>query len=184
MIFFYLLVLLVWLVISVTIVLFITAQIIAVFTTDAPFVPIPDGVEYAIVDALGLQNGSVLYDLGCGDARVLRTAMEKYGGVRAVGIEIGFFPYLLARFKSRKYKNIKIKREDIFRTDVSDATHIFLYLYPQVMEKLMPILEKKCRKGTRIVSCDFQDKNRVPDATIPLPQNNNKRGKNLFVYIL
>ncbi len=145
--------------------------------------PVPLEIEDKIVESLRLNENSVLYDLGCGDARVLKRAVEKYPNIKAVGVEIAFIPYLLARLKTRKNKNVEIKREDIFQTDTSDATHIFLYLYPHIMEKLLPILEKKCKAGTRIVSCDFEDKNRKTEEIIEL-DSLAKRGKRLIVYTL
>lgn len=175
---------LIFLIISVFLALFFLSEVIAIFTTDAPFVPIPNGVEDKIIEALKLGNDSVLYDLGCGDARILLKAVEKYPSIKAVGVEKSFFPYLLAKFYTRKYKNIEIKREDIFETNVSDATHIFIYLYPQIVEKLMSIFDKKCKKGTRIVSCDFEDKDRKPEERIGLGNNKTGRGKRLIVYIL
>ena len=172
------------LVVLLFVLLFFLAQIISIFTADAPFVPIPREIEDKIIESLKLNEDSVLYDLGCGDGRVLKSAVEKYPNIKAVGIEIAFIPYLLARFKTRKNKNIEIRREDIFKTDIANATHIFTYLYPKVMEKLMPVLEKKCRSGTRIVSCDFEDKNRKPTEIIELSKNNSGRGKRLIIYSL
>jgi len=184
MIVFYLFVLSVSLLVCVVALLFIGAQVVAIFTTDAPFVPIPGGIDEKIIETLKLGDNSVLYELGCGDARVLRKASEKYPGIKMVGVEIAFIPYLLARVKSRKYRNIKIKRENIFRTHVGDTTHIFMYLYPHVVEKLMPILKNKCKPGTRIVSCDFQDKHREAEEVIPITSRSHTRGKNLFIYVV
>ncbi|MBI4155906.1 MAG: hypothetical protein HY507_01595 [Candidatus Zambryskibacteria bacterium] len=183
MLFIYFLILLVCLIISIFFVLFFLAEIVAIFTTDAPFVPIPEETLEKIIENLKLDNNSILYDLGCGDARVLQKMVEKYPNIKSVGIEIAFVPYILARLKTRKNKNIQIKRQNIFSADVSDATHIFVYLYPEVMEKLMPMLEKKCWKGTLVISCDFEDKNRKPTEIIHL-DTLAKRGKRLIVYRL
>ena len=183
MILIYFLVVFVSLIFSIFFILFFLAEIIAIFTTDAPFVPIPDETLEKIIEHLKLDNNSVLYDLGCGDARILKKAVEKYPGLKAVGIEIAFMPYLLARLKTRKNKNIRIKREDIFSADLSNATHVFVYLYPEVMENLVPILEKKVKVGTRVVSCDFEDKNRKPTEIVYL-DTLAKRGKRLIVYKL
>jgi len=183
MVFLYLFVMVLCLVVCVLLLLFYIAQIIAVFTTDAPFVPIPFGIEGKIIEQLRLGNGSVLYDLGCGDGRILKLAAEKYPGLQAVGVEIAFIPYLLAKWKTRKNKHIEICRENIFTTNVSEASHVFVYLFPEVLEKLMPILRQKCRPGTRIVSCDFEDKNSTPTEMIPLDVLA-KRGKKLIVYTI
>ncbi|KKR45407.1 MAG: hypothetical protein UT81_C0014G0024 [Parcubacteria group bacterium GW2011_GWA2_40_14] len=182
--FIYFFVLLVCLFVTFVIALFYIAQIISIFTTDAPFVPIPESICQKIIENLKLDNDSILYDLGCGDARVLREATKKYPRLKAVGVEMAFVPYLLAKFHTRNNKNIEIRRENIFTTNVSNATHVFVYLYPRAVEKLMPILEKKCRPGTRVLSCDFEDKNRRPREIISLPDNSNGRGKWLIVYVI
>ena len=149
---------------------------------DAPFVPIPRVIILDIVKNLNLNNDSVLYDLGCGDGRVLRGVVNSNPNIRAVGIEKAFVPYLLARFHTRKNKNTQIRREDIFTTNTSDATVVFFYLFPGIPDKLMDILEKKCKPGVRVVSCDFECKNRKPTEVIDLNNPNSKRGKKLFVY--
>lgn len=79
-------------------------QVIAIFTTDAPFVPVPKKIQKNIVDHLDLKAESILYDLGCGDARILLEATKKYPNIKAIGIEKALFPYLLAKFYTRKYK--------------------------------------------------------------------------------
>ena len=163
-------------------VIFFAFQIIAEFTADAPFVPVPANVEEMIVDALALTDRSVLYDLGCGDARMLVRAVRKNPHIRAVGVEISFVPYLLARFRTRKFPQITIRRENIFTTRVSDATHIFVYLYPKVINALMPKISAECRPGTVFVSCDFELTDRKPERVIVPENRGQKRGQKILVY--
>ena len=125
-----------------------------------------------------------MYDLGCGDARVLLKAVQKYPDIKAIGVDMGFLPYFLARFYSRKFKNITIKREDIFKTNIADATHIFVYLYPKVVSKLIVNIKEQCKPGTRIVSCDFEIENFTPIQTIELNKSENARGKKLLIYVI
>jgi hypothetical protein len=167
-------------------VLLFLSQIVATFTTDAPFVPIPKGIEDEIIRNLDLKSGSVIYDLGCGDGRILALIAEKYPEVRAIGVEIAFWPFLLAKWKTRKYKNVAIRREDIFKTDISSATHIFLYLYPQVIDRLIANIESQCRPGTTILSCDFELESIKPARTVDLTRinPNSSRGKKLIVYTI
>ena len=183
MIYIYLLLALGLVIFSVLLVIFFVFQVIAAFTTDAPFVPIPKEVEGKIIETLKLDDKSVLYDLGCGDARVLLKAIRKYPNIKAVGIEIAFFPYILAKLKTRKFGNIKIRRQNVFTADLSYSTHIFVYLFPKAMERLMPILEKQCKVGTRIISCDFEDKNWQATEVVELNPLA-KRGKRLIVYTI
>ena len=165
-------------------IIFVIFQIMASFSTDAPFVPVPNGVEDYILESLHLDSNSVFYDLGCGDGRILIRAVKEHPEIKTVGVEVAFFPYLLAKFYTRNHHNIKIKRENIFATNLSDATHVYLYLYPEVMNKLLPIFRKKCKPGTRIVSCDFEFANYRPLEIIPIQDVGQKRGKKLFVYTI
>ena len=184
MIFIYFFIILICFLIAVFVSLFLLTQIVAHLTTVAPFVPIPEEIIPEIVKNLHLNNNSVLYDLGCGDGRVLMEAIKSNQNMRAVGIEKALVPYLLARFYTRGNKNVKIRREDIFTTNVSDATVIFFYLFPGVPDKLMSVLEKKCNLGVQVVSCDFDCKERKPVEVIDLNNINSKRGKKLFVYTI
>lgn len=164
------------------VILFFISAVIAQFTTDAPFVPIPRGIENDIINALALSNTSILYDLGCGDARVLTEAVRKYPYIQAIGIEKGFIPFVFAKWRTRNNPTITIILGDIFTASISDATHIFTYLYPQVVEKLMPKISTECLPGTRIVSCDFEAKNRTPIEIIPLKKTVAGRGEKLIIY--
>jgi hypothetical protein len=157
-------------------------QVIAEFTTDAPFVPVPASVEEMIVESFALTDDSVLYDLGCGDARILLRAVQKFPHIRAVGVEISFIPYLLAKFRTRAFKNITIRRENIFTTKISDATHIFVYLYPQVINRLMPRIRTECTKGITLVSCDFELTDQEPER-VSIPEHvHGVRGQKILIY--
>lgn len=159
------------------------SQLLSAFTAQAPFVPVPDKVLDEIVNNLVLKNGSVLYDLGCGDGKVLVKALQKHPDIKAIGVEIAFLPYLLAKWKSRKYKNIEIRREDIFKTNISEATCVFLYLYPKVINKLITNIKTQCKPGTLVLSCDFELENTTPTKVVDLTNSTiSLRGKKLFVY--
>ena len=183
MLFLYFLILVICFLISIFVFLFFLAEVLAKFTTDAPFVPIPDGISKEIIKILDLNNQSVFYDLGCGDGRILVDIVKSNPNIKAVGVEKAFLPYFLAKIKTRKFENIEIKRSDIFKENLSGSTDIFLYLYPQVLDKLLPNLESQCKTGTRIISCDFKFKEKKPTKIIELNANS-RRGKKLFVYII
>ena len=159
-------------------------KITEIFFTDAPFIPTTNEVMDDIIENLQLTNKSVLYDLGCGDARILRKAVELKPDINAVGIEIAYIPYFLAKFFTRKYKRIEIKRENIFKADISDATHIFLYLYPKAVNKLIDNIKKQCAQGTRIISCDFEIKSCKPIDIVNLKNKCSKMCQKLFIYVL
>jgi hypothetical protein len=159
-------------------------KITEIFFTDAPFIPITNKIMDNVIENLQLTDKSVLYDLGCGDARILRRAVELKPDIDAVGIEISYLPYFLAKFFTRKNKKINIRRENIFKTNISDATHIFLYLYPKAVNKLIYNIKTQCVPGTRIVSCDFEIKSCKPLDIVYLENERSKICKKLFIYSL
>jgi len=179
----YILLLILLAIFSTGFIIFLIMQFLAVFTTDAPFVPVPEKIEDDIIKSLELKPDSILYDLGCGDARILLKAVQKHPDIKAVGVEIAYVPYLLAKFYTRNYNNIQIKREDIFKTDISNATHIFNYFSPAI-SRLNKNIETYCKSGTRIVTCDFEIKKIKPTQIIELNQSLSPRGKKLFVYTI
>lgn len=151
--------------------------------TEAPFLNTPKHVFDRLIKVLELKDDSIFYDLGCGDARFLQRISVDYPHLKMVGVEISFLPYLLALYKTRKNKNITVRRENIYDCNIFEATHIFTYLSAEGMEKLMPVLERKCKPGTVVVSCDFEDKNRKASEIIDL-DTLAKRGKRIIVYKL
>ncbi|MFZ2522649.1 MAG: hypothetical protein WAX44_03180 [Minisyncoccia bacterium] len=162
---------------------FLIVEMIARFSSDAPFVNSPEEIIKPLVNRLSLNDQTILFDLGCGDAQVIKKISKLYPETKIVGVEGAVFPYLLAKFNTRKNNNIEIRMENFFNTNLEKATHIFIYLYPKVIEELMPVLEKKCKPGTMVISCDFEDKNREAEEIIDI-QTLAKRGKRLIVYKL
>jgi precorrin-6B methylase 2 len=125
-------------------------------TPDVIFVPTPQEVVDAMLQMANVTASDFVYDLGSGDGRIPITAAEKYGA-RAVGIDID--PQRIKEAnenlaKSKAGDKVKFLNQDLFQTDLSQATVITLYLLPSLNVKLMPTL-KKLKPGTRIVSHSF-----------------------------
>lgn len=122
-----------------------------------PFVPISRPVVEALKKEMPLGQGCVFYDLGCGDGRIVLAMAKEFPQAQATGIEKAPLPYLLSRFfhNRKPLKNASFVRADFGRIDLSDATHVYLYLYPSVVRALLPKLRSELKAGTRVVSCDF-----------------------------
>ena len=122
-----------------------------------PFVPSPPEVVDRMLTLAKVGPGDVVYDLGCGDGRIVIAAAQKFGA-RGVGVDID--PRLViqaeANAKAAGVQNrVKFLIEDAMKVDVSDATVVTLYLLSASNVKLRPLLTKQLRKGARIVSHSF-----------------------------
>jgi SAM-dependent methyltransferase len=121
-----------------------------------PFIRTRNSVVHEVLGLLKpIPAESVFYDLGCGDARVLRALREKYPDAQYVGIDLRLLPYAMAKFKTRNMPNVTILRKNIFSHDISDATHIYTFLYPKVMDDLLPKFTRELTVGTKVYSLDF-----------------------------
>lgn len=147
----------------------------------APFVPAPRRMIRALCPLVSLDQASVVYDLGCGDGRILRSLRRRFPAARYVGIENDLFPYLLARLASWKLASdrLMLKRKNFFLEDVSPATHIILYLFPEVMDQLLPKLERELKAGTLLFSLDFQFAGKNPERVIKTPE---LKGRRISIY--
>ena len=125
-------------------------------TPDVVFVPTPQPVVDRMLELAQVHKGDIVYDLGCGDGRIVVTAAKKFG-VRAYGFDID--PKRVAESKENVRKNnvehlVTIEQADIFTLDLSPASVVTLYLLPQLNVRLIPQLEK-LHPGSRVVSHDF-----------------------------
>ncbi len=155
----------------------------SIIWNDAPFVPVPWRAVPGIVEALALDERSVVYDMGCGDARVLCAAVRSRPGIRAVGIECAFLPYVLARIRSRGLP-IEIRKKNFFDEDLGEATHVVTYLFPEVMEKIEEKLAQELKPGTHIIAVDFPLSTMKPIKVIQQKVPGLKRGSTLSIYQL
>jgi len=124
---------------------------------DVIFVPTPPEVVEAMLKVAKVGPNDVVYDLGCGDGRIVVTAAKEYGA-RGVGIDID--PERIREAEANAKTNgvaerVKFRLEDLFEANISDATVVTLYLLPSLNLKLRPKLWKELRVGTRIVSHAF-----------------------------
>lgn len=123
---------------------------------DVIFVPTRDVVIDAMLRAAKVTPADVVYDLGCGDGRIVVAAAKL--GARAVGIDID--PQRIKEANENVQKNgvadkVRILQADLFEANISEATVVTLYLLPSLNQKLMPKLMKDLKPGTRIVSHAF-----------------------------
>lgn len=130
--------------------------LVLAFLTGGPFVPsTPKSLE-AMIDLAHIKPGMIVYDMGSGDGRVLFAAAEK--GAKAVGIEINPYLVLYTRLKvffSPYRGKITVIWGDFWRTKVSQANLVFVYLIPWRMDEFAAKLTKELKPGSTVVSNSF-----------------------------
>jgi len=134
---------------------------------DVIFVPTPNDVVDTMLKMAGVTKNDTVYDLGCGDGRIVITAAQKYGA-RGVGIDIDPERVKEATAnvkKARVADRVKIVRGDLFEADISAATVVTLYLLTDLNLKLRPKLWKDLNPGTRVVSHAFSMGDWKPERT-------------------
>jgi SAM-dependent methyltransferase len=124
---------------------------------DVPYVPTPQNVVDKMLDIGKVGKDDVLYDLGCGDGRIVITA-AKERGARGVGIDLN--PQRISEAKANAESagvtdKVKFMVGDLFKANFGEATVVTLYLLPDVNRAIRPQLWKQLKVGTRVVSHDF-----------------------------
>lgn len=121
-----------------------------------PYVPTRQRIVKKLIRVAQLKPHETVYDLGCGDGRLLIEARRK-AKINAVGFEIAPLVYLLAWVTKLLARSpISLKFQNLFKTNLRQADVIFCYLLPEAMVKISRKIKKECRKGTRIISHTFQ----------------------------
>lgn len=132
---------------------------------DVIYVPTPQVVVEGMLDLAGVTAKDVVYDLGCGDGRLVVTAAKKYGA-RGVGIDINPERIQESNDNVRQagvQDKVTIRNEDLFEADIKEATVVTLYLLESLNTKLRPKLWADLKPGTRIVSHTFKMGNWKPE---------------------
>jgi hypothetical protein len=123
----------------------------------APYVTTPMMVADKMLQMADVDKDDVVYDLGCGDGRILVLAAKKYGA-RGVGIDLD--PQRIEESRANAIKEgiddlVEFRLEDVMKSDISQATVVTLYLIPESNKLLRPILEKQLKPGTYVVSHNY-----------------------------
>src|SRR5579863_4493644 len=127
-------------------------------TPDIHYVPTLDPVVDLMLETAAVTPGDVVYDLGSGDGRIVIAAAKKYGA-RGVGIELDSDLIKQSIKNARKAgvaDKVRFVQADFFKTDLSDATVVTMFLSQSVNLRLEPKLKRELKPGTRIVSHRFE----------------------------
>lgn len=147
---------------------------------DVPYVPSPDAVVDGMLKLAAVKPTDVVYDLGCGDGRIVISAAKTYGA-KGIGVDINPERIQEAQANAKKAaveQQVKFEENDLFKADIGGATVVTLYLLPSVNERLKPKLLKELKPGTRIVSHSFDMGDWKPDRETEV------EGRHLYLWIV
>jgi len=134
---------------------------------DVPYVPTPPEVVDEMLRLAGVKAGDILYDLGCGDGRIVIAAAKRFG-IKAVGIDID--PVRITESNENAETagvtgKVRFIQQNLFEADFRDATVVTMYLLTSVNRRLRPKLLAELKPGTRLVSHSFDMGDWRPDQT-------------------
>ena len=150
----------------------------------APYYPTPETIVQKMLQLGELRSGEKMFDLGSGDGRIVIMAAEKFHA-NAVGIELEKDLYKQSTEKIAALKLQKTARfinGDIMQQDYSSADLITMYLLPNSNDKVRPLLEKQLKKGTRVVSHDFEIRDWKPEKVETIDDDGEGRSHTLYLY--
>jgi hypothetical protein len=152
---------------------------------DVIYVPTPQPVVDKMLELARVTKDDLVYDLGCGDGRIVVTAAKRYKA-RAVGFDIDPARVKEARQNVKKNKVehlVTIEQKDIFTLDLSPANVVTLYLLPKLNDRLVPQLEKLAA-GSRVVSHDFSITGIVPVRELSLRPSGQEDDHEIYFYTI
>ncbi len=148
----------------------------------APFVPSPQPIVERMLDAASLKPGETVFDLGCGDGRILVTAARKFRA-KAVGVELSgrLVDQAKTAIRDSKVEDMaSVIHGNLLDVDLSSADVVTLYLLTESNAKLRPRLEKYLKPGARVVSHDFEIKGWKPVRVEEVAAH--RRAHKIYVY--
>lgn len=157
------------------------AMLVALLYTRVPFVRTSKKTIDRILREIAIKKDDTVYDLGCGNARVL-LEVEKKTGAKAIGFELSPWAYILAKLNLLYHKtSVQVRYGDFYRENIADADIVFCFLINSVMPKVKQYLEKQLKPGTIVVSLAFPIKAWKPIKEFPSRQKDLK-SSNIYIY--
>ena len=147
---------------------------------DVPYVPTPQIVVEEMLKLAEVKAGDIVYDLGCGDGRIIITAAKKYGA-KGIGVDLNPLRIEEANENARKAKvedKVTFVEGDLFNFDFSKADVLTLYLLPEVNLKIKPKILAEMKPGSRVVSHAFSMGDWEPDNQITVDE------KTVYLWII
>lgn len=141
------------------------------FQPDIGHIPSHPDVIQDILNLAKITPEDIFYDLGCGDGQMVIAAALQCGA-RGVGVDIDPDRIQAANENARAAgvsDRVTFRHQNIFESDFSDGTVVYVYLLPHVNKRLRPMLWKQLKPGTRVLSLDFDMEDWEPEQVIYVP---------------
>ena len=134
--------------------------LLLIFRLSPPFVPTSRKVLTIMMDLAKIRRGERVYDLGCGDGRVVFAAAER--GAIATGYEFSVPTYLIAKFRSLFRRGARIRFRNYWKQDYRNADVVFCFLLTRTMQEFHQLIWPHLKKGCRVISNSFQIEGLIP----------------------
>lgn len=134
-------------------IIFLCILATAALASEAPWIPMRKRDVKRFIKLAEIKPGQIMYDLGCGDARLVCAAAE--AGANAKGVELSLIPFVLANIKkafSTKRSMITILYQSLWKTNLRDADLIYVWLTPESLPGLKEKFERELKKGAKVVT--------------------------------
>ncbi len=134
---------------------------------EAPFITTPESIVPVMLDLASVTAADNVYDLGCGDGRIVIAAAQR--GARGLGVDLDYDLIANAKVAARQAgvaDRVRFERGDLFEMDYREATVVMLYLSERLNLQLWPRLKAQLKPGSRIVSHRFKMGDLKPERTI------------------
>lgn len=163
---------------SLIVIIFLLIILTFVWPPDSPWSPwwrTNKKTARAACRLAGISKKDIVYELGSGDGEFILTAVKEFRAKKGIGIEVEHtrFLFSLLMKKIRGADKAKFIRQDFKKVKLSDATVVYFYLVPAVIQRIMPKLKKELKPGTRIVSLKYK---------IPLKVIKEDKKNKLYLY--
>jgi ribosomal protein L11 methylase PrmA len=148
---------------------------------DVIYIPTPSEVVTAMLQMANVGRNDVVFDLGSGDGRIVIAAVKEFGAARGIGIELDPARIQEANALARREgvsDRVVFRRQDLFDTDLRDATVVTMYLGNGINLRLRPKLLAELKPGARVVSHAFDMGDWVPD------QKHTISGREVFLWTI
>jgi SAM-dependent methyltransferase len=153
---------------------------------DVPYVPTSEQAVQAMLKLADVKKNDIVYDLGCGDGRIVIAAAKTYGA-HGVGIDLNPQRVKEANENAKKAgveSLVRFEENDLFKSDFHQATVVTLFLLPEVNLRLRPKLLKDLKPGTRIVSNTFDMEDWKPDKEMTVDGPESYLSRKLYMWVI